>query len=256
MGKIRSHLHFPNVFRGFLDTLESVRNRTCVSDTIQRRDNESWDELGRTLFFNPENIQKRLLRLERTKLLGRLDEEIQGHVRKTNIMTDKIEKTREEIYASSSFEWIKTERSGDVCKFKQIKEENGVEYMIFTDNTRIKVELIGDVVLMHSDGEEPLTSNAFEMAGAPTTLVQRVQQPVAKIPIENPIHSLLKKAKLEENNVLMPITMMLPTVDFYHIVADNFENGDEEIVSFLRSQITEDMIVSALKHALLDKYTK
>lgn len=257
MGKNKSSLHFPHVLRSFLATVESVRHRSCVSDTLQRCDNEPWNGAGRTLFFDSKSVQRRLLRMEKSRLLRTLDEKVQGHVRKTNTMTDKIEKTREEIFASSSFEWIKTERSGDICKFKQFKEENGIEYIIFTDNTRLKTELIGDIVLMYSEGEEPLTKDVFEHIATPATTVNRPASPTpVKAAVENPIHALLKKAKLESNDVSMPLTMNLPSVDFYHIIADNFENGDEEIVAFLRSQISEEMIVSALKRALLDKYTK
>ena len=260
MEKFKSVLYFPHIFRSIIFIVESIRHRTCISDTIQRSDHESWNKLRGTFFTDIKNIQRRLYRMEKIELLRRMDEKIQENVRKYNIMKEKNEKTREEIYSSASFEWVKTDRAGDICKFKNFKIENDCEYVIFTDNTRIKTSFIGDIVLLHSNEEDILISNFLtpnvDMQKKPESTIKPESKNVEsqKQELHNPIHALLSKAKLEQREINIKIRVNLPSKQFYDVITESFENGNTEVVKFISTQISGDTILSSLEHAIKEKY--
>ena len=257
MEKSRNRVRLSHIFRNILAIVESLRNGTCLPNPAEYSDYASWARHKCSFFFDARSVQRRLSRMEKTRLLRELDAKLQETVRKFNNMSEEINMTREERYAECIFEWVKTDRSGDVCKFKEFQIENDIEYVVFADNSRVNISLIGDIVLMHDKGYEPIMGNsAFQ--GVNQNTVQPVtsvtQQPIH---IENsPVILLLDKAKKTSQEILLPIEIMLPSVDMYNIVVENFENGDEEMVKFLRKEITEEKIISALLNALKDKYTK
>jgi hypothetical protein len=178
-----------------------------------------------------------------------------------------LPKTREEEFAECTFEWVKTERVGDISKFKTFLVENDIEYVVFQDNTRINSALLGDIVMMHKsefdlmtvreDFAEVLPKEEVHVSverlpmTPPAQAVIEVKQPEK----DNPVHALLRKAKKKKQKLLLQLELQLPSEEMYTIISDNFENGDDEIVEFIMAELSPDLIKRAINSALRDKYT-
>jgi hypothetical protein len=205
-----------------------------------------------------------------------MDEKISIDVQKLNngVMTETTEqlskyekdvivpKSIDEEYAESIFEWVKTERLGDISQFKEFKEENGVKYVVFQDNTRINSTLIGDVVLkLKNENERVTMQEALKLESTIPVQQQFISPGISTkseptvVNIPNPIHHLLSQSKKKEQTVSLNLEMLLPSDEIYHIVSDNFENGAEEFVQYLLSSLSQTDIENALISALKDKYT-
>lgn len=198
-----------------------------------------------------------------------MDAEIPEDIRTPNTeIMEKIQKTREEVYAESHFEWVKTERQGDVCKFQTILFENDVEYVLFTDGTRIRTDLIGDIVLAHQYQEEiiggftppsvseapyvdPMLANQPIVAGIKTQTVTRVISEAI-----DPVVSILEKTKKKTEKITLTLHLKIPAPDLYNVIKENFDNTDEILLDSVMEQIHDNLLKDALKKELQNIYQK
>lgn len=173
------------------------------------------------------------------------------------------EKTREELYAESTFEWIKTDRSGDICKFDKFDQENSTEYVYFVDGTRIRTSLIGDVVLMHPPGSE-IIGNELALPGfrdlstqsfpqAPTNFPKIEQSQVIQV---NPVVAIFEKSRKRTETLKLNLTVKIPHIDLYHVMRDNFGDVDDILLSNVMEQIQENVLKEAIRKQLLLIYPK
>jgi hypothetical protein len=188
-------------------------------------------------------------------------------------MQESISKTREETFQEHQFEWVKTERSGDVCNFSNFEIENGVEYVNFSDGSRIRTEFIGDIVLMHKYSDEilglrqefeipqPMTrSHTVDLSDAqilgisvPTSVVSSPAS-VEKT-YEDPVVSILEKTKKRTEKISLSITVKIPSPELYTVIRENFENVDEILLENVMQQIQENSLRDALKKQLQSIYS-
>ena len=180
----------------------------------------------------------------------------------TEIM-EKIQKTREEVYAESHFEWVKTERQGDVCKFQTILFENDVEYVLFTDGTRIRTDLIGDIVLAHQYQEEiigftpPVVSETPYADPLLAKQPQITQTATRVISTEiDPVVSILEKTKKKTEKITLTLNLKIPAPDLYNVIKENFDNTDEILLDSVMEQIHDNLLKDALKKELQNIYQK
>jgi len=268
-------VHLSSIFRYIMASLESFWNRSHISDTASDDTDATRSRHKRALYSSSRSLQGRLSKLGRRRISGNLDAEIQDNVQQpyTTEMISKYEenidlpKTREEEFAECTFEWVKTERVGDISKFKTFLVENDIEYVVFQDNTRINSALLGDIVMMHKsefdlmtvreDFAEVLPKEEVHVSverlpmTPPAQAVIEVKQPEK----DNPVHALLRKAKKKKQKLLLQLELQLPSEEMYTIISDNFENGDDEIVEFIMAELSPDLIKRAINSALRDKYT-
>jgi hypothetical protein len=198
-------------------------------------------------------------------------------------------KTREEDFSSSVFEWVKTERQGDVCRFKEFVQENGIEFIVFTDNSRVNHALLGDVVLKHqhesqimgreigipakttgnpdepyefpidSDVKAPVfrevsrrIEEGIPIAGeSPAPVSPAAQQPALQV--SAPVQAILEKAKKKKQKVTLELQVELPSADVLNIVRENFNGSDEELYNFFIQKIDKKKFVSAIIQAVSNK---
>jgi len=211
------------------------------------------------------------------ELPGRLDEKVQpdfSSLDKVTNMKEKVVKTRDEVFAESTFEWVKSERSGDLSKFSSFETENGVEYVKFVDNTRVKTDLIGDVVLMHQHSSEilggelivepsPMRSTLVEhlraektIPPAPTAAPKKTAVESSDPVISDPVISILEKTKKRNEKLTLTLTVKIPSPDLYNVIKENFDNVDEILLNSVLEQIQEDTLKDALRRELQSIYTK
>lgn len=209
-----------------------------------------------------------------------MDEKVSENIQsldKEMTQEENIPKTREEVFAESHFEWVKTDRLGDICNFKEFEVENGTEYVAFTDGSRIKTEFIGDIVLMHNTPHDILGSQLRAERTPEEILfgVQPTEEPapaltenvlkaeIVKIPDSgvytisvDPVISILEKGKKKVEKLSLAITVKIPSPDLYNVIKENFDNTDEVLLDNVMDQIQGSMLRDAVRKELQTLYTK
>ncbi len=180
---------------------------------------------------------------------------------------EKIQKTRQEIYSESHFQWIKTERQGDVSKFRCFLLENDIEYVVFQDDTRVRADLIGDVVLMHQYPEEilPLESeNPIYQSGDILNHVKTEYRPFTENIVTeksyvsqiDPVKEIFEKSKKKTEKITLTIPLKILPPDLYHVIKDNFENVDDVLLQAAMNQIHDSLLRDCLRKELQTIYQK
>jgi phosphoribosyl-AMP cyclohydrolase len=253
--------------------LENTRNRAIISNSRNNSLRESWSRLHRSFFSYFRNFSRRLQGVGREGVSGRLDEEVLQDfqsIDKIN-MAEAQTKTREEIFQGSSFEWVKTERSGDLCQFQNFEIDNGIEYVAFSDGSRIRIDLVGDVVLMHTHGSEVLGRELFVQPEQPQVVQPQVQLNFVEQTQENqranqelhtenraivdPVVSILEKTKKRNEKLSLNLTVKIPSPELYSVIRENFENVDEILLQNVMDQIQESALREAIKKELQNIYS-
>lgn len=162
----------------------------------------------------------------------------------------------EELSAVPKFQWVKTDKAGQVCEFKGVSHQNGMILVEFTDGTRVNYDLLGDAVMKILDDSMLLEINGSPVQQAP---VPAKAAPIGNVSIgktqeENPIHALLKKQKDNPVPIEITVHMNLPPVALYGVLSSSFDNADEEIVDYVVSGIDVTKIKEAVKEAIINFY--
>jgi len=248
--------------------LENKRHRSYFSNFNVNRLRETWTRIFRAFFSHSKNLPGGFHRVGERELPGRLDEKVPENIQPFDTkMTEEKPKTRDEIFSESHFEWVKTERAGDICNFKEFEIENGIEYVSFTDGSRIKMEFVGDIVLMHNNPHEILGSVAVhDMIGELPIVsndpienvieVRSVSQPQPVTVSTDPVISILEKSKKRHEKLSLVVTVKIPSPELYNVIKENFENTDDVLLENVMDQIHGSMLRDAVKKELQSLYSK
>lgn len=185
-------------------------------------------------------------------------------------MMNKTEKTIEEVFAESHFEWVKTEREGEISKFKHFLNEHGVDYVVFQDDTRVRRDLVGDVVLMHSYEEEILnTKGAISQVEPLKTSLPFVSNLTEGLPIAessqkifstvseiDPVVAILEKTKKKNQKITLTLNLKIPAPSLYNVIKENFENVEEVLLESVMDQIHDTLLRESLRKELQSVYQK
>ena len=185
-----------------------------------------------------------------------------------NILMEKIEKTIEETFSESYFEWVKTEREGEISMFKHFLTENDIEYVVFQDATRIRKDLIGDVVMMHSHESEFLnTKQAItpplndSLQQPESFLISKPLQPVKTLNTHvsqeiDPVTAILDKSKKKNEKVTLTLNLKIPSLELYNVIKENFENAEDVLLQNVMDQIHDNLLRESLRRELQNIYQK
>jgi hypothetical protein len=236
--------------------LESKKHESGISSIGYHGLRETWIRFLRAFLANFAKISRRLLGMGESRISRRLDEELQQNVlQQDTTMMDQ--KTREELYSSARFEWVKTERAGDVCSFQKFEEENDVEYVVFDDNSRLRIELLGDVVLVHTNEFEILGREILPVADTNVfdhVKINEVQ--VSQASPTDPVVAILEKTKKKTEKINISLTLKIPSPELYAVIRENFENTDEILLENVMLQVQEKVLREAVKKELQNIYSK
>ena len=258
--------------------LENTGHGTNIQNTDNNSIRKTWVKFFRSFFSNSKNVQGGLSGVDERGLSGRLDEEVLQDIQqpdKINIemieKPEKIQKTREEIFSSSQFEWVKTERAGDICRFKEFEIEGDIEYVTFTDNTRIRSEFIGDIVLMHEYageilGQELLSADAPIIPENNTLSHLKVEAPINQPELQpknvfhvqenmDPVVAILEKTKKKTEKLVLTLTVKIPSADIFNVIKENFDNTEDILLENVLSQIQENSLREAIRKELQNIYS-
>lgn len=250
--------------------LESKGNRTDLSNLRNNRLRKAWDKLLRSFRVNADKIPRGLQGMGSTRVSGGVDEKVLPNFQSPDTINMKEvtqELTREEKFAKHKFEWVKTERAGDICTFSHFVEEGGIEYACFMDNTRIRMDLIGDVVLMHAFSNEILGAELKLQASVaepqqviePQKVESKESSAVPSLPrvkIEDPVVSILERTKKRTEKLNLVLSVKIPAPELYAVVKENFENVEEILIENVMEQIQENVLREAIKRELQNIYAK
>jgi len=257
-------------FRNLLAFLESFWNGSRFSDTVPAGDSESRRRSEGSSESGANHIQAGLQGMGEHRVRAGLDEEVQKNVsgsdnlsKMKNKYEAELPQTREENMANSTFEWVKTERAGEISKFKSLVREGAIEYIVFQDDTRVNSALLGDVVLQHHDQYEVLGSvnQAFEKVNPPVSQrpAAQLQAPRVEIPavhnvrVSSPVASILEKAKKKKKKVQFEFLMELPSSEVLSIIKENFDASEDELFDYFMSKVDRKKFVASVISSVTDK---
>jgi hypothetical protein len=247
--------------------LENKGHRSYFSNFNVNRLRETWTRIFRAFFSHSESFPRGLSGVGERELSRGLDEEVPTNIQSLDIeMTEERPKTRDEIFSESHFEWVKTERAGDICNFKEFEIEDGVEYVGFTDGSRIKMEFVGDIVLMHNNPHEIIGNIGVDIIGELPTVAANPMENIIEIRTvaqtqptavsTDPVISILEKSKKRHEKLNLIVTVKIPSVELYNVIKENFENTDDVLLENVMDQIHGSMLKDAVKKELQTLYSK
>jgi len=263
--------------------LENTKHRTDIQNSSDFSFRKAWSKIFRSFFNNTEDIQRGLQGLGETGVPGALDAEILPdippidkieimEINNEEIINEPLVETRDLKFAKHKFEWIKTERAGDVCTFTHFEQDNGVEYVCFDDNTRIRTEFIGDIVLMHLYENEILGREIVVDNQSPILQHLRTEVPVATPePVhstpnaptklertnvfQDPVVSILDKSKKKIEKLTLTINVKIPSAELYNVIKENFDNTEEILLDSVMEQLHEKLLREAVKREIQNIYS-
>lgn len=259
-----------NFFRRITSFLEGFRDRTHISNSSTDRLRKSRDELQRTFPKSIDDVQGRFSRMEEAGFRRRLDEKVPNDVHTTDNRQMKDTRTREEKFAQGVFQWIKTERRGDISRFSHLLEENGIEWICFQDATRVNSAFLGDVILLHeSETDAVAVDGSYVPPVEPEAVVssetyRRLTEGLEEAPKNvykqakemHPVNAIFEKAKKRNVKLTIDVNVKIPALDVYSVIRDNFENVDDILIENVISQVEGKVLKDAIRVTLLNMYTK
>ena len=237
--------------------LENKRNRTYISNSDEDSIRESRFKLFRSLFVDIKSFPRRLFRMEKNRVLGNVDEEIPTDVSISHKNIMEQDQTREEKFSGYYFQWVKSERAGDVCKFKEFVYVGDIEYLVFTDDTRVATSLLGDVVLVHEYESQIMTDMFPEqsLGYAPEQQIQQFYQATPPAPqVINPVSAILEKSKKKTEKLTLTLIIKIPTPELYTVMRENFDDVDNIILDSVMNQVQPKLLRESIKRELQNIY--
>jgi len=257
MGTSKDRVRSKSILGNLMVILENIWNGSYFSNTVSDSSTKSRRRSERSSGLDTENISNRLQNLGKNGLSGGMDEKLPEDVSRLHnlkdMKTQEQPRTREEDFAGSSFQWVKTERAGDVSHFKEFIVENDIEYTVFQDGTRVNSTLIGDVILKHQYDSEIMSdlSSEFERVGPQQNRTQNIPQVhiPAQQAIQNsasPIIAILEKAKKKKKKIQFDLIMDLPSAEILSVLKDNFDASEDDLYNFFVAKIDKKKFVTAI----------
>jgi hypothetical protein len=152
--------------------------------------------------------------------------------------------------------WIKTERQDDESVIRDITVEEGVEYFILDDDSKARCDYLGQ----YYDFPEMLNAQAFD-----NPLIQNQQinnigngmggdfqrgfsNPV--ITSKSPVFALLEKKKKNPQRIKVELLLDIPSKNLAKLLSDEFDNFEEELLSYILSNVNMNEMKEALRTQL------
>ena len=168
---------------------------------------------------------------------------------------------KENLAKYTKFQWIKSERLGNVCELKDVVEDNGLVFVEFKDGSRINYQFLDDFIMKVTYDSELLDVTLDTMSTGITKSLAAGQQkssaqvrPITPAKPENPIHSLIKKQKPNIVNVDIAVEMNIPSKELYKVVCDTFDHASADIVDYIVANMDIETIKTSIRNALEHYY--
>ena len=179
------------------------------------------------------------------------------------IMTDKdISELREE-YSVFSYQWIKGDNISQTQHFEDLIEEGGRKYILFSDKTRIALDLLDEYMIKVERGFEEIIPTSEINLVPPTDLSQsrgvkkRDAQEIKTQAVEgNPIFALLSKQKENWVDVDLKLSINLPPRSLWDVLMGSFDEAEKDILEYVTKDLDIEVVRQSLRESIKDIYKK
>jgi hypothetical protein len=167
----------------------------------------------------------------------------------------KIESSIEE-FSNFSYQWIKGDQMSEVRHFKDLESVGDRKYLVFTDGSRMSLDLLDEYMIKVPKGFEETIEIKPQSQNSPAP--SRVQARVEEIqfiqPDESPISSLLKKQKENWVNVDLNLKVNIPRKQLWEVLTSSFDNAEDEILNYVTRDLDIEVVKESLRVAIKDIY--
>lgn len=165
-----------------------------------------------------------------------------------------------------TYQWIKGERAGSFVKWDgDITDDGGINFLSFTDGSRVNEELMNEYIIEVPSEEEPFYDVEFatpQPNHVPHVVVKQSQQEKPKesttVSTGNSlIANLLNDSKKTKTTVNIGIVTDIPSVDLMKVLADSYDNGESQVLEYLAIHLDiEDIRKQIAKQIWLQAFSK
>lgn len=178
-------------------------------------------------------------------------------------MTEKDTSELKEDYSKFSYQWIKGDLISKVQHYQDIMEEGDKKYMIFTDKSRILLDLLDEYMIRVDKGFEEVQSAINPLEVVPVDpLTQSVvksrgpNQEQSQVNTENPIFSLLSKQKENWVDVDLQLSINLPPKSLWDVLVSSFDEAEKDILEYVTKDLDIEIVRQSLRNSIKDIYKK
>ena len=184
-----------------------------------------------------------------------------------SIMTEKDLSELKEEYEKYSYQWIKGDNLSMTQHYQDILEEGDKKYIIFTDKSRISLDLLDEYMIKVERGfeEQVIVSNPTkeliqidgEITKQSVVKSRELLQNKQKIEIENsPIFSLLAKQKENWVDVDLRLSINLPPKSLWDVLMGSFEDAEKDILEYVTKDLDIEVVRQSLRESIKEIYKK
>ncbi len=179
-----------------------------------------------------------------------------------DIMMDKDLSELKEDYSQSSYQWIKGENISQVQHYKDLVNENGKTYVLFTDGNRMSTDLLEEFMIRVEKGYEEVSldsapqENETQNISKSSVKPRESEQKKSIVVEENPIFSLLSKQKENWVDVDLKLSINLPPKSLWDILISSFDDAEKDILEFVTKDLDIEVVRQSLRESIKEIYKK
>jgi hypothetical protein len=184
-----------------------------------------------------------------------------------SIMTEKDLSELKEEYGKYSYQWIKGDNLSITQHYQDILEEGGKKYIIFTDKSRISLDLLDEYMIRVERGFEEqvkvinptkeLIQIDEEITKQSVVKSRELSHDKQKIEIENsPIFSLLAKQKENWVDVDLRLSINLPPKSLWDVLMGSFDDAEKDILEYVTKDLDIEVVRQSLRESIKEIYKK
>jgi len=181
------------------------------------------------------------------------------------IMTDKDISEIKEEYSKFSYQWIKGDNISQTQHFDDLIEEGGKKYILFTDKTRISLDLLDEYMIRVEKGFEEIVPTASanslsqsQIEASPNRGVKTrdAQESKPQVRDDNPIFALLSKQKENWVDVDLKLSINLPPRSLWDVLMGSFDEAEKDILEYVTKDLDIEVVRQSLRESIKDIYKK
>lgn len=184
-----------------------------------------------------------------------------------NIMTEKDLSELKEEYGKYSYQWIKGDNLSMTQHYSDIIEEGNSKYIIFTDKSRISLDLLDEYMIRVERGFE----EHVKVNNTPIDLMQvdedlnkykgiKSRDAVYESPRSqnegSPIFSLLSKQKENWVDVDLKLAINLPPKSLWDVLMGSFDDAEKDILEYVTKDLDIEVVRQSLRESIKEIYKK
>jgi hypothetical protein len=179
-----------------------------------------------------------------------------------DIMMDKDLSELKEDYSQFSYQWIKGENISQVQHYKDLVNENGKTYVLFTDGNRMSTDLLEEFMIRVERGYEEVSLDTTPQESETQNISKSSVKPRESehkksiVVEENPIFSLLSKQKENWVDVDLKLSINLPPKSLWDILISSFDDAEKDILEFVTKDLDIEVVRQSLRESIKEIYKK